>query len=169
MKTTWRHIGISALCSWLPGDIRGFRNREHRLHSSGDYRRPPPENEHAGVRRYFQIRSGKPVQFGPELRGIIGAVLVRTLREAQHRVLTVAVGRDHAHILVELPDDVRKIKSIIGECKRKSSRAVKQWLPGSIWSAGCSYKPIRDRAHQITVYKYILTKQGPGAWTWCFK
>lgn len=169
MSKKWRHIGINALRSWLPGDARGFRNRGHRLHSSGDYQNPPPPHEHEGLRRYVQSRARNPVQFSVQLRTIIGVTLIKTLQAMQHRVLAVSVGKDHAHILTELPNDISAIKSIIGQCKRRSSRAVKKWLPGSIWSAGGSYKRIKDRAHQLAVFDYILTKQGPGAWTWSFR
>jgi hypothetical protein len=42
----WRHVIVNTRCSWLHGDLRGFRNRKHRIHSSGDYRNPPPPEEH---------------------------------------------------------------------------------------------------------------------------
>src|SRR5262249_17500638 len=44
----WRHVIISTLNSWLPGDPRGFRAVNHKIHSSGDYKNPPP-GEHAGL------------------------------------------------------------------------------------------------------------------------
>jgi hypothetical protein len=57
----WRHIVCNTKCSWLPGDDRGFRSREHRIHSSGDYKNPPPKNEHEGLRRYQEEKSGETV------------------------------------------------------------------------------------------------------------
>jgi hypothetical protein len=48
----WWHVQIGTYCAWLPGDKRGFRNRDHRIDSTGDYRDPPPPDEHAGLREY---------------------------------------------------------------------------------------------------------------------
>jgi hypothetical protein len=81
-------------------------------------------------------------------------------------VLAIAVGKVHTHILVELKDDIRVVRFIIGEAKRKSSRAVKQQLPGAVWSAGCNPEPVDNRRHQCKTFEYILYEQDPGAWTW---
>jgi REP element-mobilizing transposase RayT len=103
------------------------------------------------------------------LQQTVGRSIVEHFQKVGYRVLTVAVTRVHAHALVELPDNIVKIRTIVGEAKRVSSRAVKDSLPGSVWSAGGTYKPIRDSAHQRNAYDYILYDQGPGAWTWCFQ
>ncbi len=47
----WWHNILSTHGSWLPGNPRGFRSRNHRIHSSGDYKNPPPLGEHAGLHR----------------------------------------------------------------------------------------------------------------------
>ena len=44
----WRHVICHAKNTWLHGDERGFRDRDHRAHSSGDYYNPPPKDEHQG-------------------------------------------------------------------------------------------------------------------------
>jgi hypothetical protein len=84
-----------------------------------------------------------------------------------HRVIAVAVTKIHAHAITELPDDVRQLKRIIGGAKRVSSRAVKDDLPGTVWSAGCTYERIESVDHLRAAYEYVLYKQGLGAWTWC--
>lgn len=59
----WRHVVISTRSSWLPGSPRGWRSRNHKRHSSGDYKKPPPPDEHEGLREYVekraQVRRGK--------------------------------------------------------------------------------------------------------------
>src|SRR5689334_15714312 len=77
----WRHVIISTFNSWLPGDVHGFRNKKHRIHSSGDYKNPPPLNEHAGLRRYAKVISEEPVVVPPELRSIVGRAIVTKLFE----------------------------------------------------------------------------------------
>jgi hypothetical protein len=57
----WYHVTINTYGTWLPGDPRGFHSRGHRVHSSGDYREPPPEREHAGLHRWSKERSAASV------------------------------------------------------------------------------------------------------------
>lgn len=85
-----------------------------------------------------------------------------------HRVLGISVSGCHSHILVELPDDIEEIKIIIGEAKKKSSLAVRPEMPGKIWASGGDFDPVDDRRHANAELNYILTKQGPGAWTWSY-
>ena len=64
----WRHVVIGTLRSWNFGDERGFRSRGHRIHSSGDYKNPPPRGEHAKLNEWHVERhvapTRCPVEFG---------------------------------------------------------------------------------------------------------
>src|SRR5829696_2802622 len=93
----WRHVIINTLCSWLHGDERGFRSRGHRIHSSGDYRNPPPRGEHAGVLRYHEQRSREEVTITKDLRKRVGGAIVRHFLREKYRVLAIAVGKVHTH------------------------------------------------------------------------
>jgi len=157
---------INTRCSWLHGDPRGFRSRDNQLHSSGDYKSPPPSDEHANLHKYHKEHTRPTVVLPDAERSCIGRKIVSFLRQERHRVIAVAVGRVHAHVLLNLPDDMRVVRDVFGEVKRWSSRAVSQTIPGSIWSAGGAFKPIADRSHLHNVYGYILYDQGRGAWTW---
>jgi hypothetical protein len=92
----WRHIIVNTKNTWLHGDERGFRDRKHRVHSSGDYKNPPPPGEHAGLHRYFSERAGEEVIFEQEVRPLIGRAMLELLRGEKHRVGCMAVGRVHA-------------------------------------------------------------------------
>lgn len=165
----WRHVIINTHSTWHHGDERGFRSRKHRIHSSGDYKNPPPKGEHAGLLEYRFDRSSEPVEIKRELRPVVGRSIVDHFASLNHRVLSVAVGKIHAHAVVELPWARDVVKVIVGHAKRKSSRAVKDQLPGTLWAAGGTYKPVRDREHLKSAYEYVLYDQGPGAWTWSYK
>jgi hypothetical protein len=94
---------------------------------------------------------------------------MRFLRCEGYRVLCVAVGKVHAHVVVELPKDLRQVKRIVGEAKRFSSCAVTSSIPGALWSAGGEFVPAEGADHLKAAYEYDLYKQGPGAWTWSWK
>lgn len=165
----WRHVIINTRGTWLHGDARGFRSRKHRIHSSGDYRNPPPPGEHAGLHDYHQARSRGEVTLANALRRTIGRALLANLLGRHYRVLAVAVGKVHAHVLVELPESLPIVKAIVGDAKRHSSRAIRDQLPGSVWAAGGTFKIVAHDGYLRGANDYILYDQGPGAWTWSFK
>ena len=117
----WRHLIINTHASWLHGNPRGFRSRHHRIHSSGDYRNPPPPGEHAALHRYQAARTSGPVVIEPDLREVIGLAFVNALLQAGHPVLDASVGAKHAHAVTELPDNIVAIRAIVGEAKRIAS------------------------------------------------
>src|SRR5258706_1855971 len=111
----WRHVIINTRSSWLHGDPRGFRDRDHRTHSSGDYRRPPPRGEHGGLYNHRQRHAGPEVHLPHALRPMIGRAMLAYLAACEHRVLAVAVTKVHAHVLVELPNNILRIRDIVGQ------------------------------------------------------
>jgi hypothetical protein len=132
----WRHVIISTLYSWNHGDPRGFRSRGHRIHSSRDYKNPPPAGEHASLLRYQKSISGEVVDLADDIRAVIGQALVAPLLELNYRVLAASVSGRHAHVVVKLPFEIATVKRIVAEAKRTSSRAVKNGLTGWVWAAG---------------------------------
>src|SRR5687768_11393954 len=101
----WRHIIINTHGSWHHGDHRGFRSRDHRIHSSGDYRNPPPAGEHTSLLSYRKRQCPDEVHIDTRLRPIIGRAFIEKLRAMGYRVIAVAVTKIHAHAVTELPDD----------------------------------------------------------------
>ena len=165
----WRHVIINTHSSWLHGDARGFRSRRHRIHSSGDYKHPPPKGEHEGLYRYQVGKSAPEIHIDSDLRPTIGRSLLQQLQGSDHEVLAIAVTKVHAHLLVELPDNIVTVKRIVGEAKRHASRSVKAQLPGTIWARGGTFKRVNSHSHQRSAYEYILYDQGADAWTWSFR
>jgi REP element-mobilizing transposase RayT len=163
----WRHIVFSTHNSWLPGDPRGFRSRDHRIHSSGDYKNPPPEGEHAGLYRYAKKISGDPVVIPEELREPMGQAIIADLQKRDCRVLVIAVAGTHVHYLAELPEDVSEYRDIVGRSKTAACFAVREQMPGRIWGRNATYKVIKDAEHQRNTYRYILKQKD--AWIWWLK
>jgi len=162
----WRHCILNALCSWLHGVRRGFRSREHRIHSSGDYKHRPPQGEHARLYKFHEARSREPVKFDIDLRVVILAYFVIKLRTLGYRVIAASLGEQHLHVLVELPHDLEEIRKILGKCKQRASHAVRDRLPGNIWSSGGEFKWVNGKSHLENAYVYIREKQEPGTVVW---
>ncbi len=163
----WRHVILSTRRSWLHGDTRGFRARGHRIHSSGDYKNPPPEGEHAGLLRFHQKRAkGEAIKIPKRLRAELGRAVLGKIAAGAYRVVVMSVSAKHLHLLVELPINPAETKRIVGTWKTARTKAIRAELPGSIWGEGGKYKPVKNQAHQHAAYKYIRDEQGPGAWVW---
>jgi len=160
----WWHIIVSTHNSWLPGDKRGFRSRGHKIHSSGDYKKPPPIEEHAGLWAYHQQRSNGPVIIPENQYEVVGKAILVKLKKLGYRVLALSVSATHSHWLVELPDDLKQAKLIAGQCKTVSSHAIRADVPGRVWASGGSFIRIKERSHQLNAYRYILNQKD--AWTW---
>jgi hypothetical protein len=166
----WRHVVISTRRSWLHGDGRGFRSRGHRIHSSGDYKNPPPQGEHEALHKYHKERAkGPAIVIERHLRAEVGKALLRAILESGHAVLVIAVKGKHTHILTELPALKRRAQLIVGKWKSARTSALRRELPGPIWGEGGKYKAVKDRRHLARVYKYIRDDQGPGAWVWTYR
>ena len=165
----WYHIILNTHGSWLPGDPRGFRSKHHKRHSSGDYKHPPPRGEHVGLHRYAKDVSSQAVVIKQALRSVIGKAIYAKINEQHHKVLAMAVGSNHAHLLVELPNNRSQVKQIAGTWKQISSHKVREALPGQVWATGGDPIPIKDRGHQLRAYEYILNHRHEGAWVWSFK
>ena len=165
----WRHVIINTHGSWLHGDRRGFRTRRHRIHSSGDYRNPPPPGEHVGLFVHESRKSKAEVTIPLDLRPVVGRAIVRFLLDLKLRVLVVAVGKVHAHAVVEIVDDLREVKRVMGEAKRFASRSVTDSIPGRLWSTGGKFVRIENDGHLKSAYEYDLYDQGRWAWTWSFR
>jgi REP element-mobilizing transposase RayT len=163
----WRHVIISTHNSWLPGDPRGFRSEDHEIHSSGDYKNPPPVGEHEGLRNYNRKRCGDPVVIPKHCREKAGRAMIAKLKKLGFRLLAMSVAATHAHALVELPDDVKEIRHIVGQCKTKSSHAIRDVLPGQVWAGGGGWKRVDTQKYQRQVYNYILRQKD--AWIWSYK
>lgn len=167
---SWWHVIWSTYGSWLPGDPRGFRNRHHRIHSSGDYRNPPPKGEHAGLHRYAQQISGAAVVLTAARARTRVCDSLRELLDAEgHRALAIAVCRSHVHLLAELPDDRAQMDRLIRTLKTKSSAAIRDVLPGRVWSRGGKRIRKPDRAAQRRCFYYIRDDQERGATVWTFR
>ena len=165
----WHHIIFNTRGSWLTGDPRGFRSRNHRKHSDGDYKQPPPIGQHSGLYRVVRANSRPAVSIPLALCSRIGQAVLGKCAEQGHRVLVIAVDAHHVHLLMQLPVDRKEVKRLVGTWKQKGSHAVRDELPGTIWSKSCDPIRITDRQHHERVFHYILDHAQNGAWVWTYR
>ena len=165
----WYHITFGTLNSWLPGDPRGFRARNHKIHSSGDHKNPPPKGEHAELHAYSQSISGNPALLPKALHRLIGERVIDNLSQHGDRVLVISVSAMHIHLLAELSCDPAQAKLVIGNAKKSASQAIGDALPGRVWSRDCGIKPIRDEEHHCNTYLYIRKHALEGAFVWTYR
>lgn len=165
----WYHVTCSTYNSWLPGDPRGFRSKQHKIHSSGDHRNPPPKDEHAGLHAHAKSISGDAILLNQAQRAVAGEAVKQTLQKHGHKLLVLAVGGTHVHLLAELPSVLQEAEDVIGYAKVSASMRLNKTLPGRVWAKGCNPKPIRDQTHQHNTFRYILDHSDEGAWVWSFR
>jgi len=165
----WWHLILTTKGSWLPGDPRGFRSRDHRIHSSGDYKNRPPKGKHEKLYQHHVARCPGATIIPRHLRPTMGQRMLRKLYDDHVQCLALAAAAMHAHMLVRLPDDYQHAMTYAGKLKQVSSRAVRDEMPGELWAAGGKPIHIVDRSHHANAFNYICSHVDQGAWVWQFR
>jgi REP element-mobilizing transposase RayT len=167
---TWYHCITTTYGAWLRGDPRGFRTRHHREHVDGDYKNPPPHGLYAKeFARSVQSLKQPSVTLGKPLRRIAGEAFREKLTERGAFIVCIAVSGQHVHVLAKIPRGV-KPRFLMGLGKKNSNFKLKErgW-EGKLWAKRGRDLRIKDRKHQLSVYRYILAHAKEGAWVWVWK
>lgn len=165
----WYHVNGNTYGTWLPGDKRGWRSRHHKVHVDGDYKAPPPAGKYDTLRRRAEAAMPQsPVFLDQQQRKIAGSALVEMLQRQEAELLAVSVDAVHFHLLARFPD--APARQIVGRAKKHAYHLLRNaGHIGSAWAKRRRILPITDRAHQVSVFEYILRHGEKGAWTWSFK
>jgi REP element-mobilizing transposase RayT len=152
---------------WIPGDQRGFRSREHRIHSSGDYRHPPPPDEHERLRYHVQSRmNGKPVRLTTSQSAEVGAAFVCKLQKMDCTVIILSCGPTHVHALLSASE--QDVEKQVGKAKQFASLKC-SGHSGQLWGAGCAIGAVENIRHARRVFAYIRDhEKKERAWIWRF-
>ncbi|MBM4109048.1 MAG: hypothetical protein FJ255_09625 [Phycisphaerae bacterium] len=162
--TRWVHMMSSYRGQWIPGDRRGFRSRGHRVHSSGDYRRPPPEDEHAGLRRHVLGIMDEPVRLSPEQVAILVRSLGEKLEAMDVAVAILAADATHCHALFNAGDRAPRV--LFGRAKQFASHRLRIEVPGKLWGASSGGREVRTQEHFVDALGYIADHGRRGAFVW---
>lgn len=167
-ELVWWHLILTCRGQWLHGDPRGFRSRDHRIHSSGDYKHRPPQGEHQGLFEYQRRHSAPPVTVPPQARPQLGEAILRKAVNIEMPCLCLAAGPTHTHLLAALANDWADVLKQMGRLKQAGSHAIGHILPGKVWAGGGKPIRIENKAHHQRVFRYILKHVHEGAWVWRF-
>jgi hypothetical protein len=167
----WYHCMCNTYGTWLRGDPRGWRTRHHREHVEGDYKHPPaPGTWERTYERSLRLMDRAAVHLTRQQRRIAVDTLIATL--IFHGIETIAVSLDdhHLHLLARFRD--HKPRAWLGIAKKNASRELsdRNLLPeGGIWGKRSKCEPVKDRQHQLAIFRYVLNHARQGAATWNFR
>ena len=170
----WYHCMTNTYGTWLPGDPRGFRTRDHREHVQGDYKNPPPRGIYALLyERSKSLMKRPPIYLPAHLRAPILDLLIQSLLAQNLDVVATSLDDHHLHLLARFKDHApRRHLAIAKHFATAQAKAanlltdLKLSRGDGIWSTGSKSLPIADRTHQLAVTKYILAHKNRGAATW---
>jgi hypothetical protein len=161
----WYHLTCHTYGTWLPGDDRGFRTRQHGLHVDGDYKRPPPRGKYAGLHRHAKASMSRPaVYLDEEQQARAVAEVVASLRKWRVPLVVLSIDRSHLHAIIQAVDG--DPRHWLGLAKKECSAYMRRdgLAPaGGLWAAACGVKPIADRDHYHRAVAYVADHAEQGA------
>lgn len=159
----WYHCNGNTYGTWLPGDPRGWRSHDHKIHVDGDYKSPPPMGSDDGLHKYSQhLMKSKAVILSQYQCQKALIIWVSALEHYQLQIAAIAISSYHWHVLAQFPDHQPRIT--IGKVKSWCSKQLDR--PKPIWAAKCRCQPIADAKHWNNARKYILKHIHQGASVW---
>jgi hypothetical protein len=160
----WVHITSSYRGHWLPGDGRGFRSRQHRIHSEYFYKDTVPTEQHKGLREYAQRISKDKVLLTKSHRRTMLAAMVEKLAEMELPAAIIALAPTHCHALVKVGD--ADAKPLFGRAKQAGSHAIRHQVPGRVWGQSGDVDRVRGFTHLASAFWYIKDHETQGAVLW---
>ncbi len=166
--------------TWLRGDPRGWRERWHRKHVDGDYRKPPGKGTFERILKQSKdLMDRDPVRLGREVRETVLRAAVECLMKAGVIVLVACLDGSHLHVLARFDDN--RPRHRLGWAKYFATKKLKEFLNAhgaargisldlkrgeGIWGKRSECKPIRDSAHRLNALNYIAGHGKKGAVVW---
>lgn len=160
----WAHVISSFRGHWLPGDLRGFRSRKHRIHSSHDYRAVNPEPEHEELHRYAQGLAGDAIRLTRSQCRVVIAAIIEKMEAIEIPVAVIACDAVHCHALLRVGDQDAKL--VFGRAKQLASFRLRDELPGRIWGASSHAERVHDLEQFERAVRYIWKHRSKGAEVW---
>jgi hypothetical protein len=165
----WFHVNGNTYGTWLPGDPRGWRERGHKKHVDGDYKRPPPAGSGDALHRSAsQLLKEPPMRLSGQQRLLAGRAMIESLVAQGIELLAFSLDSIHFHLLGRFPTS--RVRPVVGPAKKHAYFELRdQGFVRRLWGSGSNVVPIRDRQHQLNVFGYIGRHKDHDAWVWTFR
>jgi hypothetical protein len=171
----WYHCMVGTYGQWLPGDPRGWRERNHHEHVPGDYKHPPPVTAFSKGRYEHskRIMNWHAYSIAAADREIVGRLLLRSFQHQGIPTLVLAVCETNFHAMLQVSD--HNPKRVLGAAKCFATLNFSPIIDPStnkrqqIWEGGARAKPIKNRAHAVKAFEYIRKHVREGAWVWSYR
>ncbi|MBI5765080.1 MAG: hypothetical protein HZA51_16315 [Planctomycetes bacterium] len=133
----------------------------------------------------------REIRLPRKLRALACREMVASLLRHGVQVIALALDDHHYHILARFPKptdsnpwasriprrtdenlELALIRHYVGIAKKDSSRSLSDagLLPqGGTWGKRCRALAVRDRTHQLNVFRYIQAHRDQGAVVWTFR
>ncbi len=164
----WYHCVGNTYGTWLPGDPRGWRSRDHRYHCNGDYKNPPPPGIYDGMHEQAKCRMKRDaIWLDGEAVHIACDAFVEKLTGKGIEVAAIAIASYGYHVVGRFDD--QKPRRWIGLAKKHSAFELVDAGcvgRGGVWAARGLCKPINDEAHWRNATRYVLKHVEEGAAVW---
>jgi hypothetical protein len=172
----WYHVMVTTYGQWVRGDPRGWRARHHREHCEGDYKhRPDPDLHRAKYKLSKELMTRNPVRLSDDLCDIVCDALSQKFIEFGCDPIVIAIGSKHGHVLARFPSHDPRIKT--GIAKQHATTTLKAHcsavgidlrlkLGEGIWGKRSKAEPIKDRAHQVKAFYYVVRHVREGVALW---
>jgi len=172
----WYHCIGNTYGSWLPGDPRGWRTREHRQHIDGDYKSPPPRGKYDQWHEHSKgLMEREAVVLREDQQQIVLDVIAESLALNEILCAVISVSPMHAHVLARFVIGRRTssgkliadpARHYFGIARKRASRRLSEngsIPPGGLWSKRTTIVPITDQSHLENVLDYIQRHIQEGA------
>lgn len=188
MQRVWLHLSGTTYGTWLRGDPRSFRSRNHRDHARGDYKHPPPPGTYDALHTHARsLMKRPPVRLSRPARALACTTIVEALQFHGAIVRAACLDDHHFHVLAALPmptgsspwasslhppkrKDADQLKTaarhLMGIAKARGARALTDsgLVPrGRVWTRRTRITRVRDRDHLLAIQRYILDHAHQGA------
>ena len=151
-------ITTTTYAQWLPGDERGFVNRQNNQYGTPFY------EGHTGLKRSAKNRlKGAPVLLNDKHAQVLFEQFQETISRRCWELYGAAIMPNHVHILLETSDHTEPEKAA-GDLKSFGSRRLSEVFgkpdAGTWWTSGSSIR--RKTAEAIPhVIRYIKNQRNP--------
>jgi hypothetical protein len=111
---------------------------------------------------------GNPVLLDRSAREVAGRALVEMLDMQGIQVIALSLDARHYHILAKFCDT--NVRPIVGRAKKHAYHELRnRGHEGALWATRNRVLPVRNREHQVNVFRYIVDHGKRGAWVWTFR